>query len=69
MFINNIRYTRLGYRLLATVGELDGVGTMGDLSVGLLILAEVCAGIVVLDQVLIVVWEALCLPGYQTRCC
>ncbi len=51
------------YRLFATVGELDGVGALDSIAVGVFIVAEVGAGVVVLHLVSEVVGHFLWLRG------
>merc|ERR1712212_859114 len=54
------------HRLLAAIRELDCVGSLDVLAIGVLVVAEVCAGVVVFDSVGIVVWD-LFLLVYRLR--
>ena len=51
------QYSLFSHRLLAAIRELDCVGPLDVLAVGVLVVAEVCAGVVVFDGVVVVVWD------------
>lgn len=44
------------YRLFAAIGKLHGVRSPDRVSVGFFVLAEVCAGVVILDAIRKRVW-------------
>lgn len=57
---NFIRFENFGkcifYRLFAAIGKLHGVRSPDRVSVGFFVLAEVCAGVVILDAIRKRVW-------------